>query len=47
MSLFQVFSETAAEMADVYFYYGKALLEMARLESAVLGNAVDMGEFWF
>jgi len=36
-----VFGETAAEMAEVYFYYGKALLELARLESGVLGNALD------
>jgi hypothetical protein len=40
----QVFGETATEMAEVYFYYGKSLLELARLESGVLGNALDGGE---
>merc|ERR1712002_900738 len=37
----KVYGETAPECAETDFYYGKALLEMARLESGVLGNALD------
>merc|ERR1712105_145401 len=33
--------EMAAECAEAYFYYGKALLELCRVESGVLGNALD------
>jgi len=35
------FGETATECAEAYFYYGKALLELARIESGVFGNAMD------
>jgi len=33
--------EMAEECAEAYFYYGKALLELSRVESGVLGNALD------
>jgi len=39
--LSKVFGETAVECAEAYYYYGRALLEVSRLESGVLGNALD------
>merc|ERR1711936_670802 len=34
------FGETAHENAEFYFYYGKSLLELSRMESGVLGHAL-------
>jgi len=33
--------EKAPECGEVYYFYGKALLELARLENVVLGNALS------
>jgi len=41
--LAQEFGDKAPECAEAYFYYGKALLEAARLEAGVLGN-IDTDE---
>merc|ERR1739838_232466 len=35
------YGETAKECAENYFYYGKSLLELSRMESGVLGNALE------
>jgi len=39
--LAKVHGETAAECAEAYYYYGRSLLELSRLESGVLGNALE------
>lgn len=35
------YGELNIECADLYFFYGKALLELARVENTVLGNALN------
>jgi len=39
--LSKTFGETGPETAETYFYYGKSLLELSRMESGVLGNALE------
>merc|ERR1712215_580266 len=39
--LSQQFGETAEECAEAYLYYGKALLELGKIENKVLGNALE------
>jgi len=39
--LSKLFGESAIECAEAYYLYGKALLELSRLETGVLGNALD------
>ncbi|KAM4872529.1 nuclear autoantigenic sperm protein isoform 3-T3 [Thomomys bottae] len=35
------YGETANECGEAFFFYGKSLLELARLENGVLGNALE------
>lgn len=39
----ELYGDFADECAESYYYYGMALLEMARTDSDVLGDAVDAG----
>lgn len=38
------YGETALECAEPCFYYGKALLELARLEAGVINNGLEGGK---
>jgi len=39
--LSKMYGESAIECAEAYYLYGKALLDLSRLETGVLGNALD------
>uniref|UniRef100_A0A8W8IJ41 Nuclear autoantigenic sperm protein n=1 Tax=Magallana gigas TaxID=29159 RepID=A0A8W8IJ41_MAGGI len=39
--LAKAYGETAKECAEAYFYYGQSLLDLARMETGVLGNALQ------
>ena len=45
--LVEQYGEFADECAESYYYYGMALLEMARTDSDVLGDAVEGGSYLF
>lgn len=41
------YGEQGDKLAEYYYYYGKALLELARVENGVLGIALDSGMYYF
>jgi hypothetical protein len=40
----KLYGETGIECGEAYFYYAKALLELARLEAGVINNGPDGGQ---
>ena len=43
----KIYGETGKECGEPYFYYGKALLELARVEAGVIDNGLEGGKFYF
>ena len=41
--LSEYYGETAFECGEVYYYYGRALLDLARMEAGVIDNVLDGG----
>lgn len=39
-----IYGENGVECGEAFFFYGKALLELARVENGVLENVLDGGE---
>merc|ERR1719225_2058193 len=37
----KIYGETGKECGESYFYYGKALLELARVEAGVIDNGLE------
>ena len=44
-ALGKIYGETANQCGEAYFYYGKALLDLARMEAGVIDNVLDGGNF--
>ena len=38
------YGETAPECGEPYYYYGRALLDLARMEAGVIDNVLDGGK---
>ena len=42
----KIYGETGKECGESYFYYGKALLELARIEAGVIDNGLEGGKLF-
>ena len=42
----KIYGETGKECGESYFYYGKALLELARVEAGVIDNGLEGGKLF-